>query len=128
MKLQLDAEGFNARTLHTAWKSAKNEDIAADIIAYIRTLALDVDLIPQEQRIANAFAKVNALRTWNKIQQRWLDRFKAQLMAEAVLTKDDLNNDPFKEEGGYNRINKIFDDNVDEIIQILNDNLYSEGA
>lgn len=128
LKLQLDAEGFNARTLHTAWKSAKNEDIAADIIAYIRTLALDVDLIPQEQRIANAFTKVNALRSWNKIQQRWLDRFKAQLLAEAILTKEDLNNDPFKEEGGYNRINKIFDDNVDEIIQILNNNLYSEGA
>ncbi|MFI8379038.1 type I restriction-modification system endonuclease [Leeuwenhoekiella sp. NPDC079379] len=128
LKLQLDAEGFNARTLHTAWKSAKNEDIAADIIAYIRTLALDVDLIPQEQRITNAFAKVNALRSWNKIQQRWLDRFKAQLLAEAILTKEDLNNDPFKEEGGYNRINKIFDDNVDEVIQILNDNLYSEGA
>jgi len=128
LKLQLDAEGFNARTLQTAWKSAKNEDIAADIIAYIRTLALDVDLIPQEQRIANAFAKVQAMRSWNKIQQRWLDRFKAQLLAEAILTKEDLNNDPFKEEGGYNRINKIFDDNVDEVIEVLNSNLYSEGA
>lgn len=128
LKLQLDAEGYNTRTLHTAWKNAKNQDIAADIIAYIRTLALDVDLIPQEQRIANAFAKVQTMRSWNKIQQRWLDRFKAQLMAEAILTKEDLNNDPFKEEGGYTRINKIFDGNVDEVIQILNDNLYSEGA
>jgi len=128
LKLQLDAEGYNARTLHTAWKNAKNQDIAADIISYIRTLALDVDLIPQEQRIANAFAKVNAMRSWNKIQQRWLDRFKAQLLAEAILTKEDLNNDPFKEEGGYKRIDKIFEGSVDEVLQMLNDNLYSEGA
>ncbi|MEC7782160.1 MAG: type I restriction-modification system endonuclease [Bacteroidota bacterium] len=128
LKLQLDAEGFNTRALQTAWKQAKNQDIAADIIAYIRTLALDVDLIPQEQRIANAFAKVQTMRNWNKIQQRWLDRFKAQLIAEAILTKEDLNNDPFKEEGGYTRINKIFEGNVDAVLQTLNDNLYSEGA
>ena len=44
------------------------------------------------------------------------------------LTKEDLNNDPFKEEGGYTRINKIFEGNVDAVLQTLNDNLYSEGA
>ena len=74
LKLLLDQEGFNARTLQTAWKSAKNEDIAADIISYIRTLALDVHLVAHKERIDNAFQKVYAMRTWNKIQQKWLER------------------------------------------------------
>ena len=40
LSIQLDSAGFNAKTLNTAWHDAKNEDIAADIISYIRTLAL----------------------------------------------------------------------------------------
>ncbi|OAB81850.1 type I restriction-modification system endonuclease [Cochleicola gelatinilyticus] len=128
LKLLLDQEGFNARTLNTAWKNAKNEDIAADIISFIRTLALDVALVPHEERINNAFEKVKKLRNWNKVQEKWLTRFQAQLLAETVLTKEDLDKDPFKEGGGYKRLNKIFDDDVDAILKVLNTHLYSEGA
>ena len=88
--MMLDQEGYNAMTLHTAWKTTKNEDIAADIISYIRTMALDTDLVSHEQRIENAINKVKMLKPWNKIQQKWLDRFEAQLLKETVLTKADL--------------------------------------
>lgn len=128
LKLLLDQEGFNARTLHTAWKNAKNEDIAADIISYIRTLALDVHLVAHKDKIDNAFQKVYAMRTWNKIQQKWLERFHAQLIAETVLTKEDLDKNPFKEEGGFKRIDKIFENNLEEILKTINKNLYAEGA
>lgn len=125
LKMLLDQEGFNDRTLNTAWKNAKNVDIAADIISFIRTLALNTNLVSHQQRISNAVAKIKASQSWNAIQLKWLNRFEAQLLAETILTKEDLDKEPFKEEGGFTRLNKIFDNKLDHILAALNDNLYS---
>ena len=124
LRLLLDNEGYNAKTLNAAWRDVKNQDIAADIIAYIRTLSLDIDLVGHEERVNRAFEKVNSMKPWNKIQQKWLDRFQKQLLAETVLTKEDLDKEPFKSEGGYNRINKQFEQQLEDILKIINDNLY----
>ena len=125
LKLLLDQEGYNTMTLHTAWKNAKNEDIAADIISFIRTLALDANLVSHEQRIKNAVNKIKTLRPWNKIQQKWLDKFQDQLLAETVLTKEDLDKVPFSNEGGFTRLNKIFEGELENILIELNENLYT---
>ena len=124
LRLLLDNEGYNAKTLNAAWRDVKNQDIAADIIAYIRTLALDIDLVGHEERVNRAFEKVNKMKPWNKIQQKWLDRFQKQLLAETILTKEDLDKEPFKSEGGYNRINKQFEQQLDDLLNTINDNLY----
>jgi type I restriction enzyme R subunit len=125
LKLALDLEGYNARTLSTAWKSTKNEEIAADIISFIRTLALDTDLVSHEQRIKNAIEKIRPMKNWNKIQLKWIERFEAQLLKETVLSKEDLDEDPFKRDGGYKRLDKIFENNLDEILSRLNESLYT---
>jgi type I restriction enzyme R subunit len=125
LKMMLDQEGYNAMTLHTAWKTTKNEDIAADIISYIRTMALDTDLISHEQRIENAINKVKMLKPWNKIQQKWIERFEVQLLKETVLTKEDLDAKPFSDDGGFTRLNKIFENELEHILAVLNDNLYT---
>ncbi len=125
LKLILDQHGFNVATLNKAWHAVKNEDIVADIIAYIRTLALDITLITPEQRVKKAIQKVKALQTWNAIQLKWIDRFEKQLIAETILTKDDLNKSPFKDEGGYIRLNKIFNNKLDWVLHTINEYLYS---
>jgi type I restriction enzyme R subunit len=125
LKLLLDREGYNDLTLNTAWKNAKNQDIAADIISYIRTLALDTDLVSHEERIENAINKIKMLKPWNKIQQKWIDRFESQLKVETVLTKADLDAQPFSDEGGFTRLNKIFDNELENILVVLNENLYT---
>jgi type I restriction enzyme R subunit len=128
LKLILDTEGFNARTLNTAWKSAKNEDIAADIIAYIRTFALGNTLISHEERITKAMTKVENLKTdWSKTQLKWLDRFKKQLLQESVLQKEDLDKAPFNKDGGYTKLNKIFRNELDTILTTMNEELYKVG-
>ncbi|GBF18022.1 type-1 restriction enzyme R protein [Arenibacter sp. NBRC 103722] len=124
LRLLLDQEGYNAKTLNAAWRDVKNQDIAADIIAYIRTLSLDIDLVGHEERVNRAFEKVNNMKPWNRIQQKWLDRFQKQLLAETILTKEDLDKEPFKSEGGYNRINKQFEQQLDDLLKTINDNLY----
>lgn len=128
LKLLLDQEGFNARHLNAAWKDSKNEDIAADIISYIRTLSLGSTLVNHEERIKNAVQKVRAMKSWNKIQSKWIDRIEKQLIQETIITKEDLDKEPFRSDGGFNRLDKIFENQLTTVIDTINDNLYTELA
>lgn len=124
LRLQLDQLGFNQRTLNTAWKATQNVDIAADIISFIRTMALGDALISHDERIRGAVEKVRSMKNWNKIQQKWIDRFENQLLSENILQHDDLNLAPFNENGGFDRLNKVFEEQLDQLISQLNENLY----
>ena len=125
LKLMLDQNGFNERYLNAAWRQSKNEDIAADIVSYIRTAALGEALISHEDRIKSAFAKVKQTNNFNALQLKWLKRFEAQMLAETVLTKEDLDKEPFKSDGGFKRINKQFQDEVEQVIDAVNNHLYT---
>ncbi len=128
LRLLLNQEGFNTTSLNTAWKNAKNEDIAADIISFIRTLAVGSDLISHEKRISKAIDKVRKMRDWNKIQQKWIERFEKQLLQETIIKKEDIDKAPFNEAGGFIRLNKIFEDNLSEVLNTINEELYTEIA
>lgn len=125
LMLALDQEGYNAPTLNAAWKAAKNEDIAADIISYIRTLSLGSSLISHEERVKKAVDSIRGMKAWNKTQLKWIDRFEKQLLKETVLRKEDLDEDPFDEAGGFERLNKIFEEQLEEVISQINQNLYA---
>ncbi len=126
--LALDRQGFTHLNLREAWKAAKNEEIAADIISFIRTMALGSTLIDHETRIRQAMRKIKASRSWNKVRQKWLDRFENQLIQETILRKEDLDNEPFREAGGYQKLNKIFEEDLENILEDINQNLYTETA
>ena len=49
-----------------------NQDIVADIIAFIRQQALGSTLISHEQRVKHAFAKLRINHDFNKTQLDWL--------------------------------------------------------
>lgn len=125
LMLALDLEGYNAPTLNAAWKATKNEDIAADIISYIRTLSLGSSLISHEERVKKAVDSIRGMKAWNKTQLKWIDRFEKQLLKETVLRKEDLDEDPFDEAGGFERLNKIFEEQLEEVIAQINQNLYA---
>jgi len=125
LKLLLDTEGFNETALNAAWKAKNMVDTSADIIAYIRTLALDTELVPPAQRVKNAINKIKTTRDWNKTQLRWIERFEKQLLAETVLTRQDLDLQPFVSEGGFNRLNSIFDEQLEPLIVKLNEYLFT---
>lgn len=126
--LILDGKGYNTRYLQAAWKDATNQDIAADIISYIRTLVIGTTLVSHEERIHAAVQKLRESRDWNKTQLKWLDRFEKQLLVETILKAEDLDRDPFKEEGGFKRLDKIFENKLQEVIETINDNLYKDIA
>lgn len=128
LRLMLNNEGFSERQLNTAWKATKNEDIAADIISYIRTLALGSSLKSHEERITKAVEKVRSSRDWNKTQLKWLGLFEKQLLQENVLRKEDLDKDPFNRDGGFERIDRIFDHQLDSVLKSIDDHLYEDIA
>lgn len=124
LKLLLDQEGYNELKLNAAWKNAKNQYIAADIISFIRTLALDTVLVSHQERISNAISKVKAMKDWNTHQLKWIERFEKQLLHEDIFDIEFINQ-TFKEEGGLSRIQKIFNNELEDVIQLLNDNLFT---
>jgi type I restriction enzyme R subunit len=126
--LELSQAGFDQKSLNLAWKEAKNQEIAADIVSFIRTLAINAELISHEERIKRAVDKVRTMQAWSRIQLNWLDRFEKQLIAETVLHRDDLDAEPFREHGGFTRLNKVFDEQLETIIDTINDNLYTQTA
>ncbi|MCX6137873.1 MAG: type I restriction-modification system endonuclease [Ignavibacteriales bacterium] len=126
--IELDSAGFTKANLNVAWKETTNQDIAADIIAFIRTYALGSPLISHEDRIKSAIKKIKALKPWNISQLHWFDLFEKQLLKEDLLDREAFNQEPFKTDGGYNRLNKIFENKLDEVINTLGDYLYSQSA
>ncbi len=128
LMIALDQEGYNTNALNAAWKDAKNEEIAADIISFIRTLSLGSSLVSHEDRIKGAVDKIRQMREWNKVQNKWIDRFEKQLLKETVLRLEDLEESPFDDAGGFNRLNKIFEDQLPDVINKINEGLYSDIA
>ncbi|MCK8827629.1 type I restriction-modification system endonuclease [Natroniella acetigena] len=126
LKLELDKHGFNETNLNTAWKEAKNEEIIADIISFIRQEALGVSLMSHEERIEQAMEKVKGIKDWKKVQLNWLERIEKQLKEETVIDKESFDQEPFKSKGGYRRINKIFAGKLDNVLELINENLYQD--
>lgn len=126
--LQLDEAGFSKTNLNIAWKETKNVDITADLIAFIRTFALGSALISHEERIKNAIKKVKTLKQWNATQVKWLDQIEKQLLKEEIIDREAFEEEPFKRDGGYTRLNKIFENKLDDVVNKINDYLYSQSA
>jgi len=66
------------------------------------------------------------MKTWNKVQEKWIERFEKQLLQEEVLQVEDLNQDPFDDAGGYDRLDKIFEHNLKDVLEVMNEHLYGE--
>ena len=126
LKMALDQQGYTEPNLRTAWREWKNEDIAADIISFIRRQALGDHLVSHEDRIRKAMKKVYGLEKWTKIQRQWLERIEKQLIAETVFEREDFDKGAFKDHGGFHRLNKIFQGNLNTVLDEINNALYPE--
>ena len=126
LKLALDEQGYTEANLRTAWREWKNEDIAADIISFVRRQALGDPLVSHKDRIRQAMQKVYGLRKWTRIQSQWLNRIEKQLIAETVFERDDFDKGAFKAHGGFDRLNKIFQGRLQETLNEIKNALYPE--
>ncbi|MBB5171920.1 type I restriction-modification system endonuclease [Texcoconibacillus texcoconensis] len=123
----LETKGYKESYLQTAWKEEKNEDIAADIISFIRQAALGEALVDHETRVKRAMQHVYSLHDWTPRQKRWLERIEKQLLQFPVLAptpEDAFSEEPFKSHGGYNVLKREFGEQIDDIVKTINENLY----
>jgi type I restriction enzyme R subunit len=129
LRLALDREGFTAQQLNTAISEVTNETIAADIISLIRRYAIGSTLISHEARIRRAIDKLRKAHNFSKIELDWLARIEKYMMAESVLNISVFEEDGrFKDYGGFAKINKVFQNNLNSIVMELNEYLYDDGG
>lgn len=128
LKLELDRNQFTEVQLNTAWRELKNEDIAADIITFIRQHAIGSPMISHNERIKNAVEKIRKKYYFNKMELDWLKRIETQLIKESVLNKETFETGAFKTKGGFTAIDKIFSNKLEVIISDINEFLYDDRS
>jgi len=128
LKLELDQHEFTEVQLNSAWKEMKNEEIAADIITFIRNLASGIPLISHAARIEQAVNKLKKKHTFKKMELDWLERIEKQLLHDSILNKETFEIGAFQSKGGYKVMNKVFGNKLEEIIAELNEYLYENWS
>lgn len=128
LKMELDRHNFTEKQLNTAWNEMTNEDIVADIIAFVRQQAIGSTLISHETRVKNAFAKLRQNHKFNKIQLDWLKRIEKVMLEEAVLDEQMFEQGAFKNNGGFKGIDRRFEGQLHDVIVELNQYLYDDGG
>jgi type I restriction enzyme R subunit len=128
LKLALDQAGYSEMRLRSAWRAQTNEDIAASIIGYIRQAALGDALKPYDERVHAALKKLLASQPWTPPQRKWLERIGKQLTKETVVDHEAIDSGQFEAEGGFPRLNKVFDGKLDKILGDLNEAIWEKTA
>ena len=129
LRLTLDREGFTTQQLNTAISQMTNEEITADIISLIRRYAIGSTLISHEARIRKAVDRLKKAHSFSKQELNWISRMEKYLMEESVLNISVFDEDGrFKAQGGFAKINKVFQNQLESIVLELNEYLYDDGG
>ena len=126
LALALDEAGYNVSHLRAAWSEVTNQDIAASLIGFIRQHAIGSPLVPFEKRVDRALETILARRSWTQPQKKWLERIASQIRQETIVDRDALDTGEFRAQGGYTRLNKIFDGQLELVLRDLHEALWND--
>lgn len=128
LKLALAENEFNEAAVRTAWREAKNEDIAASIIGYVRQMALGSPLIPFEARVDRALKKILSSKKWPLPQQKWLERIAKAVKNDVVLDEQTFEQPAFQNAGGLKVLQNAFNGDLTTIIDQFEDAIWEDAA
>jgi type I restriction enzyme, R subunit len=128
LELALAQKDFSEKRLQLAWRQAKNEDIAASIIGFVRQAALKEPLLPYDERVSRAMTAILGSRQWTGPQRQWLQRIGEQLRKELVVDRQALDDEPFQQHGGFTRLNKQFGGELEGILAKINEELWKQAS
>lgn len=123
-----DRQHFEESTLRKAWKATRNQDIAARLIGHIRRAAVGDALKPFDERVDHALERIKGENDWNSEQLTWLDRLATALKEKVVLDDDVFKTGNFHRRGGKTMLQKIFDDDLDSLLDKFSDYIWDEPA
>lgn len=133
--LTLDQAGFSEARLATAWREMSNQDIAARIVGYIRQAALGDALLPYSERVDRALQTLLTTppggKPWTQPQRDWLRRIAAQTKANLLVDRAALDDPDLlfrREGGGFTRLDKVFNGQLQPVLDAFNDALWAQPA
>lgn len=124
LAVALDQAGFSETKLETAWREMTNQEIAANIIGFIRHIATGDPLVPYNQRVDWALQQMLASRNWSTPQRQWLQSIASQTKANRLVDRDAIDDPDLifrREGGGYTRLDRIFDGQLSQTLDTFND-------
>jgi len=127
LKLKLDTAGYSEAAVRSAWRVWKNVDIAATIIGFIRQRALGSPLVPYEERVDRALAKIQASGTWTAPQKKWLERIGEQMKKEVVVDEEAFAKGAFVNVGGWKGVDKALGGRLKQVLDDLGDEVWNDG-
>lgn len=129
LRIALAQNGFTTQQLNTAVSEITSEEITADIISLVRRYAIGSPLVSHQARIRRAVDKLKKAHNFSRVELNWLSRIESYLLNESVMNVKVFDEDErFKTNGGYKRLNQIFRNNLEGIISELNEYLYDDGG
>lgn len=126
LRAALDGAGYSETMLRSAWRDATNEDIAASIVGYIGQAALGDALVPYGERVDRAMKTILSSQPWTTPQRQWLERIGQQMKQETVVDKAALDQGQFKAQGGFKRIDKVFEGQLETLLAEINSAIWPD--
>lgn len=125
LAVALDGKGFSETSLRAAYGRARNADIAAHIIGFVRQAAIGDPLVPYTSRVDNAITKIEASRDWTPKQKQWLRRLGRALKDQPIGDPAILEEGAFRQHGGFEIIDRDFDNRLQSILEEINGEIWS---
>ncbi|MBI5018031.1 MAG: type I restriction-modification system endonuclease [Deltaproteobacteria bacterium] len=131
LALALDRAGFTEANLTTAWREMTNQEIAAGIVGHIRRAALGDPLVPFGERVDHALQRLLASKSWTTPQRQWLQKIAAQTKANWLVDREALDDPDLlfrREGGGFARLDRLFEGQLQQVLEAFNDSLWRPAA
>ena len=129
LALALQEAGFSETALRSAWREAKQEDVAARLIGFIRQAALGDALEPWAIRVQRAVEAIIKRGGLTPDQQRWLRRIGTQVAEIGVADPAALDQGQFREAaGGFTRLDRVFGGRLAGLLGDINEAAWKDTA
>lgn len=121
-KLSQTRERFTPETLQKAHEVHYRKALV-DIISMVKHAARDAEpLLTAHERVARAFDKLTAGKTFTPDQQAWLDRIRAHLVENLSIDREDFDELPvFARYGGWSKADRDFNGRLAELLHQMNE-------
>lgn len=128
LRLALDAAGYTEAQLQVAWRETRSEDIAATILGFIRQEALGSPLVPYAERVDAAVRRLQKAHSFTDPQRKWLQRIAHQMKLTVVVDRTAFDEGAFQADGGFTRIDRLFDGQLAALLGELADETWRDAG
>ena len=129
LAMALQDAGFSETALRSAWREAKQQDVAARLIGFIRQAALGDALEPWSMRVQRAVEAIIKRSALNPQQQQWLRRIGTQVAEIGVADPAALDQGQFREAaGGFARLDRVFGGRLAALLGDINEAAWKDTA